>query len=222
VLSPTRTTRTVALVTVLAFGLSACGAGRKPSPPTAPPKTATTPKTVKSPLDAYLLREGEGGFAVFSVAVVQPTIASWVKVSRSTAADGRRVHGEGFRGALEQATATSTGGTGLDFVLELSSAAAARREQAVELKEDVAEQGHYGVTRFTVPGVPGSQGIAATGGKRGSAANVLFTEGRCLLLVGNDEVDAKYRQYVVAGTLALYRRTVASPGACMPVGPAEV
>jgi hypothetical protein len=222
VLSPTRTTRTTAIVVIAAVGLAACGSSKTKSPPSTPAKAATTPKIVTSPLDAYLLREGEGGFAVFSVPVVQPTIASWVKVSRSTAADGRRVQADGFRGALEQATATSTGGTGLDFVLELSTPAAARSEQAVELKEDIAEQGHYGVTRFTVAGIPKSEGIAATGGKRGSAANVLFTEGRCLLLVGNDEVDAKYKQYVVSGALALYRRTVTTPGACRPVGPAEV
>jgi hypothetical protein len=222
VLSPTRTTRIAAAVAIAAFGLAACGAGKKSSPPAAPARTTTTPQTVTSPLDAYLLREGEGGFSVFSVPVVQPTIASWEKVSRSTAADGQRVKAEGFRGALEQATATSTGGTGLDFVLEVASAAAARTEQAVELREDIAEQGHYGVTRFTVPGIPGSVGIGATGGKKGSAANVLFTEGRCLLLVGNDEVDARYKAYVVAGAIALYRRTVATPGACKPVGPAEV
>lgn len=221
-LSPTRTTRAAVTLVIAAFGLAACGGGKKSSPPAPPAKTTTAPQTVTSPLDAYLLREGEGGFSVFSVPVVQPTIASWVKVSRSTVADGRRVQAEGFRGALEQATATSTGGTGLDFVLEVGSSAAARRELAVELREDIAEQGHYGVTRFTVPGIPASQGIAAVGGNRGSAANVLFTEGRCLLLVGNDEVDAKYKGYVLAGALALYRRTVATPGACTPVGPAEV
>jgi hypothetical protein len=143
-------------------------------------------------------------------------------VSKSTSIDGQRVTSEGFVGALEQATATSTGGTGLDFVLELGSAAAARAEETAELAEDVIEQGHVHVTHFTVAGIPRSEGIAAAAGKRGSAANVLFTVGRCLLLVGNGEVDGRYRAYVDSGALAVYRRTISAGGACTPAGPSQV
>jgi len=141
-----------------------------------------------------------------------------MKSSQSTRADVRRVAREGFRDALQQQTATPTGGTGLNFVLELGSAPAARHEEIVELGEDTAEQGHVGVTRFTVAGIPRSAGISASAGKQGSAANVLFTVGRCLLLVGSGGVDPNYRKDVIAGARALYRRTAAAPGSCRSGG----
>jgi hypothetical protein len=195
----------------LGLGLAACGGSSKHSTATHP---ATTPTAASSPLAPYLLRNGDGGFEVFGTPVDQPTVAQWVAVSQSTAADGRRVSSEGFRGALEQDTATTSGGSGLDFVLELGSAAAATDEQAVQLREDIAAQGHVHVTRFSVPGIPGSTGIAAFGGKQGSAANVLFTEGRCLLLVGDGEAGSNYKAQVLTGAQAIYRRGTASSGPC--------
>jgi hypothetical protein len=219
VMPPTRTTRGAGLVAVLALVLAGCGGGSKAGSSSTGP---TTPAPGSTRLAQYLLQEGEGGFDVFSTPIVQANVATWVAVSKSTAIDGQRVTGEGFAGALQQATATSTGGTGLDFVLQLGSATAARSEQAAELAEDVIEQGHVHVTHFTVPGIPGSEGIAAAAGKRGSAANVLFTEGRCVLLVGNGEVGSRYKAHVIAGALALYRRTISSGGVCTPTGPAQV
>lgn len=204
---------------VLALALAACGAGSSKHTTST---TARTPTSATAGLAPYLLKEGEGGFEVFSTPVPQPTVADWLAVSKSTSIDAQRVTSEGFAGALQQATATSSGGTGLDFVLELGSAASARAEESAELAEDVIEQGHVHVTHFTLAGIPRSEGIAAAAGKRGSAANVLFTVGRCLLLVGNGEVDARYRTYVEAGALALYRRTIAAGGPCTPAGPAQV
>jgi hypothetical protein len=154
---------------------------------------------------------------VLSKPVDQVTAADWAKVSQSTAADRRRVEREGFREAVQQQTATGNGGGGLDFVLELGSATAAREEQAAQLDEDIAAQ-HVPITRFAVPGVPGASAIAAAGGKQGSTANVLFTEGRCLLLVGDGEVASGYRARVVAGAQAIYRRTAAGGGACAAAG----
>lgn len=207
----------LALALALALGLAACGGGSKHST-----STPTTPTAAAAPLTPYLLKEGEGGFEVFSTPLPQPTVADWLTVSKSTSIDGQRVKAEGFKAALQQATATSTGGTGLDFVLEVGSAAAARAEETAELKEDVIEQGHVHVTHFTVAGIPRSEGIAAAAGKRGSAANVLFTVGRCLLLVGNGEVGSRYKAHVVSGAQALYRRTIDAGGACTPAGPAQV
>ncbi len=205
--------------------VAACGGTQKH-----PPAKATTPANNapslrpggSSKLVQYLLKEGEGGFTLFSVAVDQPTVTDWMKSSQSTAADGRRVTSEGFRDALQQETATQTGGTGLNFVLELGSAAAARQEQAVQLEEDIAEQGRVHVSRFTVAGIPGSQGIAASEGTKGSAANLLFTVGRCVILVGSGGRDPHYRAAVIAGGRALYRRTASATGPCTSGGLLQV
>jgi len=209
------------LLGLLPLLVTACGATPKHPAPRPTATTTTTPSLRpggSSKLAQYLLKQGEGGFTVFSVAVDQPTVSDWMKSSQSTPADARRVVQEGFHDALQQETATSTGGTGLDFVLELGSPAAARQEEAVELREDIAEQGRVRVSRFTVAGIPGSAGISASKGPNGSAANVLFTVGRCLLLVGSGGVDPRYRTDVIAGAKALYRRSATAPGPCRSDG----
>lgn len=210
------------LLGLLGIPLAACGgggaAGGAQQHPPAKTTTPTTPPALRpggsSKLVQYLLKEGEGGFTLFSVAVDQPTVSDWMKSSQSTPADARRVVQEGFHDALQQQTATPTGGTGLDFVLELGSAAAARHEEAVELREDITEQGRVRVSRFSVAGIPASKGISASEGKKGSAANVLFTVGRCLILVGSGGLDPRYRADVIAGAKALYLRTARAPGPC--------
>jgi len=107
-------------------------------------------------------------------------------------------------------------------VLELGSAAAARHEQAIQLEEDIAEQGNVRVSRFTVSGIPRSQGISASQGTKGSAANVLFTVGRCVILVGSGGVDPRYKADVAAGARALYQRTASAPGPCASGGLLQV
>lgn len=220
------TWRTLAGLLGLGLGLSLAACGGSQKHPAAKATTPATPPALRpggtSKLVQYLLKDGEGGFTPFSVAVDQPTVTDWMKSSQSTPADARRVVQEGFRDALQQQTATATGGSGLDFVLELGSATAARHEEAVELTEDIAEQGHVRVSRFTVAGIPRSEGISASEGKKGSAANVLFTVGRCLILVGNGGVDPRYRTDVIAGARALYRRTAHAAGPCTAGGLLQV
>lgn len=220
--APTRTARGLAGAIVVGLLLAACGAGSKHPPSTTSTTTPTTPAAARSsPLAVYLLRKGEGGFQVSSP-IDQTTAGQWMTVSQSTPADVRRVQTEGFREALEQPIATTSGGTGLDFVLELGSASDARREQAAELQEDIAEQGHVRIARFTVTGIPGSDGIAASEDRKGTAANVLFTEGRCLLLVGDGEAGTTDRARAIAGARAIYTRTDATPGACTRAGSPKV
>jgi hypothetical protein len=45
-------------------------------------------------------------------------------------------------------------------------------------------------------------------------ANVLFTEGRCLMLVGDDLTTRDNKLPVVAAAHAIWARTHGKPGAC--------
>ena len=121
------------------------------------------------------------------------------------------MRGEGFKAALTQHTTGSNGAAGLSFVIALASHAAATAEERVQLNEDISE--NSAVTRFTIKQLPTSEGFAAQG--TNSAANVLFVEGSCVLLVG-DETDgaANPRPPVIAGALKVYGRTAHRAGVC--------
>jgi hypothetical protein len=122
--------------------------------------------------------------------------------------------GAGFQQALVENTG---GGNGISYVLQFAAASGARREQSFELQNEPGGQGGQPL-RFSVPGVPGSQGfgVRAAGGGQGDA-NVLLTEGRCLLLVGDlsSAHPKSYEQAVIAGVQAIYARTAGHHGACL-------
>ena len=78
--------------------------------------------------------------------------------------------------------APSTGG-GLSLVVELGSRKSADAELSVQLRQDIAGQGPGArIQHFMVPGVTSARGFTVVTAIPGSAANALFTEGRCLLL----------------------------------------
>ncbi len=118
---------------------------------------------------------------------------------------------------FQQALVENTGGgNGISYVLQFAAASGARREQSLQLQNEPGGLGGQPL-RFPVPGVPGSEGfgVRAVGGGQGDA-NVLFREGRCLLLVGDLSTPhpKSYEQAVIAGVQAIYARTAGHHGAC--------
>ena len=103
--------------------------------------------------------------------------------------------------------APSTGG-GLSLVVELGSRKSADAELSVQLRQDIAGQGPGArIQHFMVPGVTSARGFTVVTAIPGSAANALFTEGRCLLLVGDAIPKGDPATPVKAGVKAIYRRT---------------
>ncbi|HEX4009510.1 MAG TPA: hypothetical protein VHX62_05865 [Solirubrobacteraceae bacterium] len=142
--------------------------------------------------------------------VADRTPAQWTSDGvPNAAAEDTRLHQEGFREVVSVQTG-STHGQGISWVMQLGSASAASRELTAELHEFA-----YGpdapttTTRFIVPGVPSAKGWVFPG----SDANVLFTEGPCLLLVG-DALPGGDQRPVVAATHTVWARTHGKPGAC--------
>jgi hypothetical protein len=103
----------------------------------------------------------------------------------------------------------SSKGQGVSWAMELGSASAAAREKAAELQQFASTA--PGATRFTVAGVPGAEGW----GQPYADANILFTEGRCLMLVGDQlAAGSDNKPVVLAAVRAVWARTHDKPGAC--------
>jgi hypothetical protein len=97
-------------------------------------------------------------------------------------------------------------------VFELGSASDAEREQQAQLAEDQ----HPKPVHFAVTAISGAVGFAYPNSQTGGGgANVLFREGRCVLLVGDeDNGAANFREPALAGAIAVWRRTHGRPGVC--------
>jgi hypothetical protein len=163
-------------------------------------------------LAPYLVRAGEEtGYSLEGTPVSASSAAAWDKGEAGEAAETRRLTEEGFRAALTVHT-TGSNRAGVSFVLELRTPSAAQHEVAARFKQIVAEQ--HPSSRFTIATIPGSHGFKASGSGKVDA-NVLFSEGSCVLLVG-DQVPSGMdpNPPVIAGALKVYGRTAHSNGVC--------
>jgi hypothetical protein len=160
----------------------------------------------KLPLSAYLVRgQEETGMRPSGAPTVFRNPANWTSGVPDAATEDNRLGHEGFREVLSLQT-----GSGVSWVMLLGSASATSREEAAELQSFVKGSGAPpGTTRFTVAGVPTADGFEYPG----SDANILFTEGRCLLLVG-DDLTVNNQPPVIAGVRAIWARTHGKAGAC--------
>jgi hypothetical protein len=168
-------------------------------------------------LERFIARPGEEpGFTPQGKPHVYRSARAWLasggEKGRQLKTDTARLHHEGFVEAVVQnmafVSAPDTGG-GLSLVVELGSRKSARAEQRIQLRQDIAAQGAGATVRhFTVSGVPGARGFTAiVPGMAGLAANALFTERRCLLLVGDLIPTGNPATPVSAGVTAIYNRT---------------
>jgi hypothetical protein len=199
-------TSILSTVTVMAVGCGSTGNS-------ATTKSASaTSAAAKLSLSAYLvLGREETGLPPKGRATDYLTATRWTSNGvPNAAAEAKRLSQEGFREATSVQTG-STQGQGVSWAMELGSASSAAREKAAELQEFASGPGAPGATRFTVAGVPGADGWTVPS----QVANVLFTEGRCLMLVGDQLASATdNKPPVVDAVRAVWARTHGKPGAC--------
>jgi len=163
-------------------------------------------------LAPYVVRAGEEtGYSPSGAPTFTRSAASWTTGNPKAAADAKRLRGEGFRAALTQQTTGPNGTGGVSFVIELASPAAAASEEQAEVKEDIAENSP--VTRFTIKQLPTSEGWTGKD-TSGAFGNVMFVEGSCVLLVGDETDGANPHPPLIAGALKVYGRTAHSAGVC--------
>ena len=164
--------------------------------------------TAKLALSAYVVRaHEETGMQRTGPATADLTLAQWTSGGvPDAAAENTRLAKEGFREVISVQTSQ-----GVSWAMQLGSASAAAREEATELKEFASGlQAPANTTRFTIPGVPTAEGWVFPN----ADANVLFTEGRCLMLVGDDLTTSDNKLPVVAAAHAIWTRTHGKPGPC--------
>lgn len=122
------------------------------------------------------------------------------------AAENKRLANEGFREVMSVPTSQ-----GISWAMQLGSASAAAREEAAEFKGFASgPQVPTNTQRFTISGIPSADGWIYPN----ADANVLFTEGPCLMLVGDDLTTSDNKLPVVAAAHAIWTRTHGKPGPC--------
>jgi hypothetical protein len=163
--------------------------------------------TSKLPLSAYLVRGHEETGMQPTGRAHYFTATQWTSNGVPNAAvENKRLAQEDFRKVISVQT-----GHGVSWAMELGSSSAAAREKAAELHEFAHGPGApTTTTRFTIPGVPSAEGWVFPY----ADANVLFTEGRCLMLVGDDLTTKDNKLPVVAAAHAIWAGTHSKPGAC--------
>jgi hypothetical protein len=169
---------------------------------------ASQSSTSMLPLSAYLVRaHEETGMQRTGPATADLTPAQWTSGGvPDAAAENKRLAKEGFR----EVTSVQTS-QGVSWAMQLGSASAAAREEAAELNEFASgPQAPANTTRFTIPGVPSAHGWVFPN----ADANVLFTEGPCVILVGDDLTTSDNKLPVVAAAHAIWTRTHGKPGPC--------
>ena len=170
--------------------------------------SASQSSTSMLPLSAYLVRaHEETGMQRTGPATADRTPAQWTSGGvPDAAAENKRLAKEGFREVISVQTSQ-----GVSWAMQLGSASAAAREEATELNEFASgPQAAPNTTRFTIPGVPSAHGWVFPN----ADANVLFTEGPCLILVGDDLTTSDNKLPVVAAAHAIWTRTHGKPGPC--------
>jgi hypothetical protein len=170
--------------------------------------SSTQSGAAKLPLSGYLVRaHEETGMERTGPATTDLTPSQWTSDGvPDAAAENTRLAKEGFREVISVGTSD-----GVSWAMQLGSAPAAAREEAAELKEFAyGPQAPPNTTRFTIPGISSADGWVFPN----ADANVLFTEGRCLMLVGDDLTTSDNKLPVVAAAHAIWTRTHGRPGPC--------
>jgi len=183
-------------------GAAACGSSHSST------SSSTQSAAAKLPLSAYLVRaDEETGMQRTGAPTADMTPAQWTAGGvPDAAAENTRLAKEGFREVISVQTSQ-----GVSWAMQLGSASAAAREKAVELKEfSSGSQAPPDTTHFTIAGIPSAQGWVFPN----ADANVLFTEGSCLMLIGDDLTTNDNKLPVVAAAHAIWARTHGKAGPC--------
>jgi hypothetical protein len=200
----------VALAT-LAIGLAACG-GDDGDEATAQPAANGTPRSGARDLDRFLMRKDEEpGFRPGALPGAEPSsvdtitgVNAYVKDMHLAPADARRLRSEGFISFTVQPI-RGPRTAGVNNVALYETAEGAKHSLAHDLRPDVirAPGPVENLRYFTVRGVPGARGWTAS---KPHVGNVLWVQGRCMLVLGN-QGPGPFAVPLSTGARAIYERT---------------
>ena len=200
----------VALAT-LVIGLAACG-GNDGDEPTAPEAANGNARAGAEDLDRFLMRKDEEpGFRPGARPGQLPRsretitgVDAFVNDTHLAPDDARRLRSEGFISFTAQPI-RGPRTAGVTNVALYEAAEGAKHSLAHDLQPDVirvpgpVENLRY----FTVRGVPGARGWTAS---KPQVGNVLWVQGRCMLVLGN-QGPGPFAGPLSKGARAIYERT---------------
>jgi hypothetical protein len=131
-------------------------------------------------------------------------VKAFVEDMHLAPADARRLRSEGFISFTVQPI-RGPRTAGVTNVALYATAEGAKHSLAHELRTDVirASGPVANLRRFTVPGIPGARGWTAS---EPHVGNVLWVQGRCLLVLGN-QGPGPFPGPMSTGARAIYERT---------------
>ena len=195
----------------LVIGLAACGEDDGDET-TARDEANADARTKARDLDRFLMRKDEQpGFRRGAAPGALPAsggtitgVKAYVRELRLAPADERRLRREGFISyAFEPIRGPRT--AGITNVALYATAEGAKRSLAHDLRTEVIRAGGpvANLRRFTVPGIPGARGWTAS---EPHVGNVLWVQGRCVLVLGN-QGPGPFAGPLSTGARAIYERT---------------
>jgi hypothetical protein len=195
----------------LAIGMAACG-GNDGDETTAHEATNGNARSGARDLDRFLMRKDEEpGFRRGALPGAEPRsggtitgVRAYVKDMHLAPADARRLRSEGFISFTVQPI-RGPRTAGVTNVALYATAEGAQHSLAHELRTDVIRA--FGpvanLRRFTVAGVRGARGWTAS---KPHVGNVLWVQGRCMLVLGN-QGPGPFAGPLSTGARAIYERT---------------
>jgi hypothetical protein len=198
------------VMATLAIGLSACG-GDDAVESTAPEAANGNARAGAQDLDRFLMRKDEEpGFRPGARPGQAPRsrvtitgVNAFVKDMRLAPADARRLRSEGFISFMSQPI-RGPRTAGVTNVALYETAKGAKHSLAHELRPEVIRA--FGPVEnlryFAVPGVPGARGWTAS---EPHVGNVLWVQGRCMLVLGN-QGPGPFAGPLSKGARAIYER----------------
>jgi hypothetical protein len=209
----------VGLLLLAAFGGAGCGGddeGDGGDETNAERSAGEAAKSEQQPsqaqLNRFLMRKGEepgfrpgarpGAFPQSRETITG--VEAFVEDSRLTQADARRLRSEGFISFTVQPI-RGPRTAGVNNVALYETAEGAKHSLAHDLRPDVirAPGPVENLRYFTVRGVPGARGWTASKPRVG---NVLWVQGRCMLVLGN-QGPGPFAGPLSTGARAIYERT---------------
>ena len=202
-----------ALVAGLALAVSACGDSADNAGSAAADSKPKAAAAANIDLAPMLMRAGEEpGFRPGALAGAMPAeratftgVDAFASEMGMPPEDIRRLRSEGFLSFTVGPIRGPRGTAGLTNASLYETAEGARRSMAHDLRPDVIRSGGpiEGLRFFTVRGVPGARGWAAS---EPPVANVLWVQGRCYMTLGN-QGPGRLESRLSKGVRAIYQRT---------------
>ncbi len=203
----------VVAATALAIVASACGdSSTSPSD-----LSAASPATRE--LERFLVRANEApGFAPSGKPKAWLSLRAFVDGEEGTKADEQRLRDHGFEVIVFQPLKGPSDAAGVANVRLFATEDGATRELEYLVSKIDKDVEHPLIERFDVPGVPTATGwtVAKQAGgfagpeNRVAVANVLWSQGRCVMYLGSEPKPGSEPSFVDqlrAGVKAIYERT---------------